>query len=141
MSTGGGPATCVCSSRHMCLPRLLQWVEGTAPLFEIYTSWRNHHTQRTRALAAAAAAQQQQQQERQQQRSVAPLVVPRAAIASKPGSKIISRAAGGGRVLAVPKHRAPLQKQAQPAQQEQLRPAELFYAKLRVRASPPPVLC
>lgn len=113
------------------------------PLFEVYTSWQERRSQRTRLLAAAAAAQQQQQEQHRQQQDVAPHIVSRAALASKPGSKIALQAARGtlrGRVLAVPKQRA-AQGQAQAAQhaqraqhEEQLRPADLFYAKLRVRA-------
>lgn len=118
---------------------LVQWVEGTVPIYELFTSWQQHRAQRQRLLAAAAAQQAQAQQaqaQRQAQQQQA-LKQQQQMPGARPQVLTVSRTAAG----LVRTVRAPLERTAaaaaaaaagKAAAAQQLRPVELFYAKLRV---------
>ena len=107
-------------------------MDGTVPLYELFTGWQQARAQRQRLLAAAA----QQQRQHQQQQPV------------QAQAQRVQQAPGRARVLAVVRST----RQAAPAAsagaaavggtigqgQQQLRPIELFYAKLRVRDAAQP---
>lgn len=100
------PLPCRCS---------LQWVEGAVPLYELYTGWQQAQAQRQRLLAAAAQQQQQQQ------------ASARAAPAARVGRVLVAPRAGA--VGAAP---SAVVTAAAAQRQQQLRPVELFYTKLKV---------
>ena len=89
------------------------------PLYELYTGWKQARAQRQRLMAAAAAAAASTQPTLQppppQRRAV--ITVPRP---------------GHAKALPGTAAAAQLQAQAQAQRQQQLRPTDLFFAKLRV---------
>ena len=96
------------------------------PLYELYTGWQQARAQRQRWLAAAAASSASQQQQQQ----------PAAVQAARGGRVLVAlraaRAAGTAGAVQLP---AVAQQQRQPQQPQQLRPIDLFYAKLKVGCS------
>lgn len=111
----------------------VQWVEGTVPLYELYTGWQQHRAQRQRLLAAAAAAAG----------AAAPAVAAPAAQQQQAagGRPVVVRAIRTARGAAVQQKAAPVPAQLQEKQQQQLRPVELFYYKLRVSLRPVTQCC
>lgn len=77
---------------------ILQWVDDTVPLYELYTAWQQQRLQRQRLVVAAAAGNAQQQ----------------------------TAAAAGAAASAA------AQQQERVLQQMQLRPVDVYYAKLKV---------
>jgi hypothetical protein len=110
----------------MALPLLccVQWVDGTVPLYELYTGWQQHRAQRQRLLAAAAAAAGAAAPA-----GAAPAAQQQQAAGGRP---VVVRAVRTARGAAVQQKAALAPAQLHQKQQHQLRPIELFYTKLRV---------